>query len=564
MEPNDESRGATEPSSILNPQSSILRVIPLGGLGEIGMNLMVYECGDEAILVDCGMMFPDAATLGVDVIVPDMTYLFENASKVKALFLTHGHEDHIGAVPFLVEKLPLPIYGMPLALGFVADKFEEFGIDDIELRAIMPREVVEVGSFRVEAIRVTHSIVDALGYAITTPAGTIIHTGDFKIDHTPVDSKPTDLARFAHYGEQGVTLLVSDSTNALVPGHCPSERTVGSGLDRIFGDAPGRILVTTFASHIHRVQTIINLALKHGRRVFMLGRSLVDNVETAEKLGYLRYPREARAASLDYDARRLVILTTGTQGEPSSALTRMSIGEHKQLTIEKGDLVVISARTIPGNERGVAHVIDNLYRRGAEVVHHEQADIHVSGHACQEELKLMLNVTRPKFFIPMHGTLRHLIHHARLAEQVGVPHGMVITNGQVAVIDGDSISVLPDRVPQGKVFIDAEAEEVPEVVVRDRQHLAEDGFVIVVVAVDSNGRLIRDPEIITRGLVHVDQSQDVLEEVRQLLVGMFDESPADELRDSDLLQEKMRALLKRYFRKSMGARPMILPVIWEM
>ncbi|MGZ5431328.1 MAG: ribonuclease J [Thermoanaerobaculia bacterium] len=552
--------------SILNSQFSIppLRVIPLGGLGEIGMNLMVYECGDEAILVDCGMMFPDAATLGVDVIVPDMTYLFENASKVKALFLTHGHEDHIGAVPFLVEKVPLPIYGMPLALGFVADKFEEFGIDGIELRAIMPRDVVEVGVFRVEAIRVTHSIVDAIGFAITTPAGTIIHTGDFKIDHTPVDAKPTDIARFAHYGEAGVTLLVSDSTNALVPGHCPSERTVAGGLDHVFADAKSRVIVTTFASHIHRVQQIINLALKHGRRVFLMGRSLVDNVETAEKLGYLKFPREARASATDIEARKLVILTTGTQGEPSSALTRMSIGEHKQVTIEQDDIVIISARTIPGNERAIAHVIDNLYRRGAEVVHHETADIHVSGHACQEELKLMLNLTRPKFFIPMHGTLRHLIHHARLAKAVGVHHGVVITNGQVAVFEGDDVRVLEDRVPHGKVFIDAEAEEVPEVVVRDRQHLAEDGFVIVVVAADSDGKLVREPEIITRGLVHVDASQDILTEVRQLIVGMFDESPADELRNSDLLQEKMRARLKRYFRKSMGRRPMILPVVWEM
>ncbi len=560
----DESAGGD--FSILNSQFSIpsLRVIPLGGLGEIGMNLMVYECGDEAILVDCGMMFPDAATLGVDVIVPDMTYIFENASKVKALFLTHGHEDHIGAVPFLVDKIPLPIYGMPLALGFVADKFEEFGIDDIELRAILPRDVVEIGSFRIEAIRVTHSIVDALAFAITTPAGTIIHTGDFKIDHTPVDSKPTDLARFAHYGEQGVTLLVSDSTNALVPGHCPSERTVSHGLDRVFADAKSRVIVTTFASHIHRVQQIINLALKHNRRVYLMGRSLIDNVETAERLGYLKFPREARASGTDIDPHRLIIMSTGTQGEPSSALTRMSIGEHKQVTIEPDDVVVISARTIPGNERAVAHVIDNLYRRGAEVVHHEQADIHVSGHACQEELKLMLNVTRPKFFIPMHGTLRHLIHHARLAKEVGVPHGVVITNGQVAVIEGDDVNVLEERVPQGKVFIDAEAEEVPEVVVRDRQHLAEDGFVIVVVAVDSDARLVRDPEIITRGLVHVDASQDILAEVRQLIVGMFGESQTDELRDPDLLQEKLRALLKRYFRKSMGARPMILPVIWEM
>jgi ribonuclease J len=543
----------------------LLRVIPLGGLGEIGMNLMVYECGDEAILVDCGMMFPDAATLGVDVIVPDMTYLFENASKIKALFLTHGHEDHIGAVPFLVERLPIPVYAMPLALGFVADKLEEFGIDDIELRAILPRDVVEVGSFRVEALRVTHSIVDAVGYAITTPAGVIIHTGDFKIDHTPIDAKPTDLARFAHYGEQGVMLLVSDSTNALVPGHGPSEKTVGSALDRVFANVKGRIIVTTFASHIHRVQQVIDSARRNGRKVLLIGRSLVDNVETAERLGYIRFPREARASSADYAPSDLVIISTGTQGEPSSALSRMAIGEHKQISIEKGDVVVISARTIPGNERAVSHVIDNLYRRGAEVVHHEQTDVHVSGHACQEELKLMINITRPKFFIPMHGTLRHLIHHGRLAHEAGVPHGVVITNGQVAEIDsGKSIRVLPDRVAQGKVFIDSEAEEVPDIVVRDRQHLAEDGFVIVVVAVDSNARLVRDPEIITRGLVHVDASQDMLTELRDMLVGMFDESPTDELRDSDLLHEKVRALLKRYFRKTMGRRPMILPVIWEM
>ncbi|MDQ3281401.1 MAG: ribonuclease J [Acidobacteriota bacterium] len=541
-----------------------LRVIPLGGLGEIGMNLMVYECGDDAILVDCGMMFPDAATLGVDVIVPDMTYLFDNASKIRALFLTHGHEDHIGAVPFLVERLPIPVYGMPLALGFVADKLQEFGIEEIELRAIMPRDVVEAGAFRVEAIRVTHSIVDAIGYAIRTPAGTIIHTGDFKIDHTPIDAKPTDLARFAQYGEEGVTLLVSDSTNALVPGHGPSEKTVGRGLDRVFGDAKGRIIVTTFASHIHRVQQVIDLARKHRRKVLLIGRSLVDNVETAERLGYIRFPREARAASADLLPRDLVIMSTGTQGEPSSALSRMAIGEHKQVTIEKGDVVVISARTIPGNERAVSHVIDNLYRRGAEVVHHEQADIHVSGHACQEELKLMINLTRPRFFIPMHGTLRHLIHHGRLAEEAGVPHGVVVTNGQVAEIRDEAIRVLEHRVPQGKVFIDSEAEEVPDIVVRDRQHLAEDGFVIVVVAVDSDARLIRDPEIITRGLVHVDASQDILAELRQMLVGMFDESHTDELRDSDLLQEKIRGLLKRYFRKTMGRRPMILPVIWEM
>ncbi len=527
------------------------------------MNLMIYETADAAIVVDCGMMFPDAATLGVDVIVPDMSYIFERASRFKAVLLTHGHEDHIGAVPFLLERVPLPVYGMPLTLGFLSDKLQEFGVE-AELHRIQPRDVFQVGPFRIEALRVTHSIIDALGFAIETPVGTVIHTGDFKIDHTPIDARPTDLARFAEYGERGVLLLTSDSTNALVPGHCPSERTVGGAFDRVFSAARGRIIVTTFASHIHRVQQVIDAARKFRRKVLMVGRSLVDNVETAERLGYLRFPREARASSGDLDPSELVIMTTGTQGEPSSALARMSVGEHRQISIEEGDVVVISARAIPGNERAIAHMIDNLYRRGADVVSHEQPDIHVSGHACQEELRLMLSVTRPKFFIPIHGTLRHLIHHGRIAQDVGVPHGVVITNGQVAEIDRDGLRAEAERVAHGKVFIDAEAEEVPEVVVRDRQHLAEDGFVIVVLAVDSDGHLIRDPEIITRGLVHVDASQEMLEELRRQILGIFSETPMEELRDSDLLQEKTRALIKRYFRKTMGRRPLILPVIWEM
>ena len=540
-----------------------LRIIPLGGLGEIGMNLMVIEHGDAAVVVDCGMMFPDAATLGVDVIVPDMTYLFENAARVKAVLLTHAHEDHIGALPFLVDRIKVPVFGMPLTLGFLRDKLEEFGIDDVEMRVIRPREIVDTGPFRAEAIRVTHSIVDALAYAIRTPAGTVIHTGDFKIDHTPIDNLSTDLGALARYGDEGVLLLLSDSTNALVPGHCPSERYVGDALSAAFANAQGRVIFTTFASHIHRIQQVIDLARKHGRRVAMVGRSLVDNSETAAQLGYLNLPRDLRVDAGNGD-RRVVIMTTGTQGEASSALSRMAVGEHNQVQIERGDTIIVSARTIPGNERAVAHMIDNLYRQGAEVITWDTADVHVSGHACQEELKLMLNLTKPRFFIPIHGTLRHLIHHARLAENVGVPHGVVITNGQVAEIDGNSIRVLEDRVANGKVFIDAEAEEVPEIVVRDRQHLAEDGFVIVVVAFDSNGKLVRDPEIITRGLVHVDSNQEMLDEIRRKLVGMFAETPPEELRDSEMLQDSMRTMLKRYFRKSMGRRPMILPVVWEM
>jgi ribonuclease J len=540
-----------------------LRIIPLGGLGEIGMNLMVIEYGDASIVVDCGMMFPDAATLGVDVIVPDMTYIFENAARLKAVFLTHAHEDHIGALPFLVERVKVPVYAMPLTLGFLKDKLEEFAIDDVEMRVMRPRDVVDAGPFRVEAIRMTHSIVDALAYAIRTPAGTVIHTGDFKIDHTPIDNLSTDLAVLARYGEEGVLLLLSDSTNALVPGHCPSERHVGSALASAFARARGRIIITTFASHIHRIQQVIDVARKNGRRVMLVGRSLVDNCETAEQLGYLSIPRDVRVNGDDGD-RRLVIMTTGTQGEASSALSRMAVGEHNQVQIQKGDTIIVSARTIPGNERAVSHMIDNLYRQGAEVLTWDTADVHVSGHGCEEELKLMLNLTRPRFFIPIHGTLRHLIHHARLAESTGVPHGVVITNGQVAEIEGDDVRVLEERVSHGKVFIDNEAEEVPEIVVRDRQHLAEDGFVIVVVAFDSNGKLVREPEIITRGLVHVDSNQEMLDEIRRMLVGMFAETPTEELRDSELLQESMRAMLKRYFRKSMGRRPMILPVVWEM
>lgn len=547
-----------------------LRIIPIGGLGEIGMNLMVYEYGNSAIVVDCGMMFPDGATLGVDVVIPDMTYLFDNAEKIAAVFLTHGHEDHIGAVPFLVDKVKVPVYGMPLTLGFVSDKLDEFGIEDVDLRVIQPREVVEAGAFRVEAIRVTHSIVDALALAIRTPLGTVIHTGDFKFDQTPIDGKPSDLARLAHHGEEGVLLLASDSTNAVTSGYTRSERTVGEMFDRIFAHAEGRIIVTTFASHVHRIQQVVDLTLRTGRRVHFVGRSIVDNVATAERLGHLHVPREARAnvgRPMDDIPSRTVIVTSGTQGEPTSALARMAIDEHKAVHLEPGDTVIISARTIPGNERAVAHIIDHLYRRGADVIYHEIPEVHVSGHAAEEELKLMMNLTRPKFFIPMHGTLRHMVVHSRIAESVGIArkNAFVVTNGAIVEITPEGGRVLEERVPAGKVFIDQQFEEVASVVVRDRQHLAEDGFVIAVVALNANtGMLAREPEIITRGLIHVDASTEILNEVRDLLSTMLAESGGEEITDVEVMQEKMRALLKRYFRKKLNRRPMILPVIWEL
>jgi len=554
-----------------DPAHPSLRVVPIGGLGEIGMNLMLYECAGRSIVVDCGMMFPDASTLGVDVVIPDMTYLFDRASEIEAVFLTHGHEDHIGAVPFLLERVKAPVYGLPLTLGFVRDKLEEFGTAaDAELRDLRLREPVTTSRFSVEAIRVTHSIVDAVALAIRCDAGTIVHTGDFKLDQTPIDGKPTDIGRLAQLGEEGVLLLVSDSTNAVVPGYSGSERIVGGTLERLFAQAPGRIIVTTFASHIHRIQQIVDRAERTKKRVYFVGRSMTDNVETAERLGYLRIPAHARGTSknpMDDAPERTVIVTTGTQGEPTAALSRIAMRDHRAIEIEPEDMVIISARTIPGNERAVSHVIDHLFKQGAEVIYHEEPEIHVSGHACQEELKTMIRLTRPQYFIPMHGTFRHLIHHGKLARSAGVDPNriFVITNGEVVEIGAGGGRKLQERVPCGKVFIDHQSGEVAEVVVRDRKHLAEDGFVIAVVALDAGlGKLAREPEIITRGLVHVDTSADMLAEVRELLTTVCAEGHPDGIRDTEILQEKIRSALKRYFRKKLDRRPMILPVIWEM
>jgi len=547
-----------------------LRVIPIGGLGEFGMNMMLYELPDAAIVVDTGMMFPDSATMGVDGVIPDMSYVYDIADKVKGVFLTHGHEDHIGALPFLIEKVNVPVYGMPLTLGFVEDKLEEFGMrDDADLREIEPRVPIECGPFTVEPIHVTHSIVDAVGFAIRTPLGCVIHTGDFKIDHTPVDRKATDMRRFAAYGEEGVLLLVSDSTNAIAEGYSRSERVVGEALDSLFNRVKGRIVVTTFASHIHRIQQIVDAAAKHGRKVFFVGRSVVENVATAERLGWMHIPRDVRPGhSKPEDERpeKTVIITTGTQGEPRSALARIALGEMRSVQLDPGDVVIFSARAIPGNEKKISHVIDHLYRRGAEVIQDEKG-IHVSGHGWSEELKTMIHLTSPKYFMPMHGTLRHLVRHAQIAQSVGIPKKQifVITNGEVLEVRDEAASISTDRVPVGKVYVDGQAEEVATVVLRDRKHLAEDGFVIVVVALDmSKGVVTREPEIITRGFVHVDESEGILDEVRQQLAELFAESSQEELQDPEIVQEKMRALLKRFFRKRLNRRPMILPVVWEM
>ncbi|HSN68094.1 MAG TPA: ribonuclease J [Thermoanaerobaculia bacterium] len=547
------------------------RLIPIGGLGEFGMNMMVYETDTSAIVVDCGMMFPDTSVLGVDVVVPDMTWVFERAEKISGIFLTHGHEDHVGAVPFLLDKVKAPVYGSPLTLGFIGDKLEEFGTQEgADLRLIEPRKPVTAGEFTVEAVHVTHSIVDALAFGIRTPDGLIIHTGDFKLDQRPIDGRPTDLARIAAWGDEGVLALVSDSTNAIYEGVSGSESVVASTLERLFATAKGKIVFTTFASHIHRIQQVVDQAERTRRKVFFVGRSVIENVETAERLGHMRVPRSVRPGvgkPADLDPSEVVIVTAGTQGEPGSALTRIALDEHRTVQLEPGDSVILSSRTIPGNERAVTRVIDHLLRRGAEVLHDEVPGIHVSGHGYAEELRMMINLARPRYFVPMHGNLRHLIRHAQLAESVGIPKKniFVITNGEILQIDPQSGRVLEEKAPAGKVFIDHQLEEVAIPVVRDRQHLAEDGFVIVVVALNTNtGELIREPEIITRGLLHVDASKEMLDEVRELLNSVVTEGSPEEMRDAEIVQEKMRAVLKRYFRKKLERRPMILPVVWEM
>ncbi|HEU5163505.1 MAG TPA: ribonuclease J, partial [Thermoanaerobaculia bacterium] len=498
-------------------------------------------------------------------------WVFERADKIAGIFLTHGHEDHVGAVPFLLDKVKAPVYGSPLTLGFVGDKLDEFGTrEGADLRLLEPRKPVTAGDFTIEAVHVTHSIVDALAFGIRTPDGLIIHTGDFKLDQRPIDGRPTDLAKFAAWGDEGVLALVSDSTNAIYEGVSGSESVVASTLERLFATAKGKIVFTTFASHIHRIQQVVDQAERTRRKVFFVGRSVIDNVETAERLGHMRVPRSVRPGvgkPADMEPSQVVIVTAGTQGEPGSALTRIALDEHRTVQLEPGDSVILSSRTIPGNERAVTRVIDHLLRRGAEVLHDEVPGIHVSGHGYAEELRMVINLARPQYFVPMHGNLRHLIRHAQLAESVGIPKKniFVITNGEILQIDAQSGRVLEEKAPAGKVFIDHQLEEVAIPVVRDRQHLAEDGFVIVVVALNTNtGELIREPEIITRGLLHVDASKEMLDEVRELLNSVVTEGSPEEMRDAEIVQEKMRAVLKRYFRKKLERRPMILPVVWEM
>ena len=544
-----------------------LRVIPLGGLGEIGLNLLVLEHGDTAIAIDCGVMFPDAEMPGIDVAIPDVTYLRGLGERFRAIFLTHGHEDHIGALPHVLAERAVPVYGTPLTLGFVRERLREHGLS----ASLAPygAEPCRVGPFAVEPFAMTHSIPDSVGLAIRTPVGIVVHTGDFKLDQTPLDGRLPDIGRLAELGAEGVALLFSDSTNVEHAGITPSERSVGAELEVIFRRATGRVLVTTFSSHIHRMQQVIDLAARFGRKVALVGRSLVVHVGVARDLDLLQVPEGTLvdlARARDLPREQVALITAGSQAEAASALVRIAMGDHALVRLDPGDVVVLSSRIIPGNERAISSLMNHLYRRGAVVLHDRMARVHVSGHASQEELKLVLNLVRPRHFVPVHGEYRHLVRHQRLAMEVGVPaEGChLLEDGDVLELD-DAGARRAERVIAGRVFVDGKGiGDVKDVVLRDRRHLSEDGLVLAVLAIHQrSGEIVAGPDLVSRGVVGEEASPEVLEAARgavmEALVALNPESRTDPAE----VKEEIRRALRRYF-KRLDRRPVILPFVMEM
>lgn len=547
-----------------------VQIIPLGGLGEIGKNMTVFRYGDDMILIDAGLMFPEDDMLGIDLVIPDITYLVENKDKIKGIFLTHGHEDHIGALPYVMKQIDCHVYGTALTLGILQGRLKENGVGNENLHVVKPGDKINAGAFKLDFIRVNHSIPDAVAIAITTPIGVIIHTGDFKIDHTPVDGQVMEFNKFAEYGDRGVLCLLADSTNAERPGFTPSEKMVGQTFDEEFRYAKHRIIVATFSSNVHRIQQVIDTAVKYDRKVAVIGRSMVNVVNIAKELGYLKVP-EGVLIDIDethnYTPEKVVIITTGSQGEPMSALTRMAMNDHKKVDIMPGDTVIISATPIPGNEKLVSRTIDHLYKLGADVIYEKSNGVHVSGHASQEEIKMMHNLVRPRFFMPVHGEYRHLVKHANLAKSLGMPtdHIVIGENGSVIELTKSSITI-NGKVPAGKVLVDGlGVGDVGNIVLRDRRQLSQDGIMIVVVTIDKEScHVVSGPDIVSRGFVYVREAEDLMDEARDKVQAALDRCEENNVSEWSAIKSTVRDSLGRFLFERTRRRPMILPIIMEI
>ena len=548
-----------------------VKIIPLGGLNEIGKNMTAIEYKNDIVIIDCGLKFPDEDMFGIDVVIPDITYLLKHRDKVSGIFLTHGHEDHIGALPYVLKQLNVPVYGTKLTLGIVQSKLKEHNLlSTTELITVKPRDVVRLNSVSVEFIKTNHSIADSVAIAVHTPLGAVLHTGDFKVDYTPIDGEPMDFARFAELGKKGVLLMMADSTNVERPGYTMSEKIVGESLCRIFGKSKGRIIVATFASNIHRIQQIIDAAAMYGRKVAVSGRSMENIVQVAIELGYIKIEKE-NLVSIDqinkYNNDEIVIITTGSQGEPMSALARMATSEHRKVNIVSGDTIIISATPIPGNEKLVSRVIDQLFKKGAEVVYGSSEAVHVSGHACQEELKLMQTLVRPKYFIPVHGEYRHLKQHGELANSIGVPKSNILIPeiGDVIEVTRNSIKK-SGSVISGQIFVDGlGVGDVGNIVIRDRKHLSQDGILTVVVTLSKeNKAIIAGPDIISRGFVYVRESEKLMDEARDIVRNVFAKCEEQKITDWSTLKSTVRDELRSFLYEKTKRKPMILPIIMEI
>jgi len=548
-----------------------LQIIPLGGMGEIGKNMMALRYDNEIMVIDAGLMFPEDEMLGIDIVIPDITFLLENKELLKGIILTHGHEDHIGALPYVLKELNVPVYGTKLTLGLLQGKLKENNVSGVKLIPIRPRDSVKLGNyFKIDTFKVSHSIPDAIGMAIHTPVGVVLHTGDFKFDQTPVDGAVTDFSLIAGFGEKGVLVMLSDSTNVERPGYTMSERMVGQTFDDIFRAAKERIIVATFASNVHRIQQVINAAYKHNRKVAIVGRSMVNVATIAQETGYLTIPEDTLIEVEDivnYPRNQVAILTTGSQGEPMSALTRIAMSDHRRVEIVPGDTVIISATPIPGNEKLVARIINQLYQQGADVVYEAVSGIHVSGHASQEELKMMINLVRPKFFVPTHGEYRHLIKHANLAHNMGIPKEniFVAENGQILEFTRDSGSV-GGKVTAGRILIDGlGVGDVGNIVLRDRKQLAQEGILIVVLTINKEANLlVAGPDIVSRGFVYVREAEELMEEAKEIVKQVLERCFEKKICDWATIKAQVRDALSKQLYEKTGRRPMIMPIIMEI